>query len=104
MVKKVEYIAFEEFVRNCGFKEKTVKKNYKRRPGIEKTDGQSTVISGTRYPYNLRGTKINDYISKSLALMKAINKNQYISHKELHMEEKQFQDMLESLYSENLIQ
>ena len=34
--KEIIYIEFDEFVNNSGFKESTIKRNYKRIPGIQK--------------------------------------------------------------------
>lgn len=102
--KKIEYIEFEEFVNNSNVKEVTIKKNYKRIPGLSKTQKGFTVISGTRYPYNLRNAKLKDSSSKRYVLLKAISNYRYISHKELKLEQKQFEDMLKELLSAGLIQ
>lgn len=48
--EKIDYIDFEEFVNNAGVKESTIKRRYKKIPGIIKTKKGFRVISGTRYP------------------------------------------------------
>ena len=88
--KKPEYIELDDFVNISGVKEATIKKNYKRIPGFQKTDAGFRILSGTRYPFNLRNTNLDDSISKRYTLLKAISKYQYISHKELRVEQKQF--------------
>lgn len=102
--KMVEYIEFEEFVRNSGVKESTIKRKYKQIPGLTKTKEGIRVISGTRYPYNLGNTKLDDAASKRYTLLKAISNYKYISHKELRIEHKQFKNMLKDLLSAGLIQ
>lgn len=102
--KKIDYIDFDVFVRNSGVKESTVKKNYKRIPGISKSGEEFYVISGTRYPYNIRNAKLNDYAGKLYVLLKAISEYKYISHQELRIESKQFEAMLRELLSAGLIQ
>lgn len=103
-VEKINYIDFYEFVNNSGVKETTIKKKYKQIPGITKKDGVFQVISGTRYPYNLRHAKVDDFGSKIYILLKSISKYQYISHKELKLEYPQFKKMLEELLSAGLIE
>ena len=102
--KKIEYIDFSEFVNISGMKETTIKRNYKQIPGITKAGKDFIVISGTRYPYNLRRTKVDDFGSKMYTLLKAISTYKYISHKELRLEHRQFEKMLEDLLSANLIE
>lgn len=101
--KKPEYIELDDFVNISGVKETTIKKNYKRIPGFQKTEIGFRILSGTRYPFNLRNTNLDDSISKRYTLLKAISKYQYISHKELRVEHKQFEDMLRELLSAGLI-
>lgn len=101
--KKPEYIELDDFVNISGVKETTIKKNYKRIPGFQKTEIGFRILSGTRYPFNLRNTNLDDSISKRYTLLKAISKYQYISHKELRVEQKQFEDMLRDLLSAELI-
>ena len=102
--EKHDYIDFEDFVNNSGVKESTVKRRYKKIPGIIKTKKGFRVISGTRYPYNIGNTKLDDSASKRFTLLKAISKYQYISYKELRIEQSQFEDMLRDLLSAGLIQ
>ena len=102
--KEIIYIEFDEFVNNSGFKESTIKRNYKRIPGLQKTKNGYRVVSGTRYPYNLGNTKIEDSASKRYVLLKAISNYKYISHKELRVEHHQFETMLRELLSSGLIQ
>ena len=102
--EKIQYIEFEDFVNNTGVKESTIKRRYKKIPGVIKTKKGFRVISGTRYPYNIGNTKLENSASKRFTLLKAISKYQYISHKELRLEPQQFVDMLRDLLSAGLIQ
>lgn len=68
-----------------------------------KTEKGFKVISGTRYPYNVGNSNLKDSSSKRYVLLKAISKYLYISHKELRVEHKQFEDMLRELLSAGLI-
>ena len=58
--EKIEYIEFKEFVNMTGVKEATIKRRYKQIPGVIKTEKGFRVISGTRYPYNIGNTKLED--------------------------------------------
>ncbi len=102
--EKIQYIEFEDFVRNSGVKESTIKRRYKQIPGITKTQKGFRVISGTRYPYNIGNTKLDSSEARRYVLLKAISKYQYISHKELRIEPPQFKAMLRDLLSAGLIQ
>ena len=103
--KKKEYIEFDDFVSNTGFRKSTVERNYKKIPGIEKKNGKYTVLSGTRYWFSdLHRYKIDDSYQKRFVLLKAISKFRYISHKELRIEKPQFDKMLRDLLSAELIE
>ena len=43
----VRYISMEEFAKNAGVKEETVKKRFQEIPGITKEGNTYTIISGT---------------------------------------------------------
>lgn len=102
--EKIDYIDFEDFVNNAGVTESTIKRRYKKIPGVIKTAKGFRVISGTRYPYNIGNTKLDSSEAKRYVLLKAISKYQYISHKELRLEPQQFKAMLRDLLSAGLIQ
>lgn len=101
--KKISYIDFDVFVNNSGVKESTIKRNYKQIPGVIKDGKQFRVVSGTRYPYRLRGANIEDHGAKCYTLLKAISKYKYISHSMLGVEQQQFEDMLKELLIAKLI-
>ena len=103
--KKKEYIEFDDFVSNTGFRKSTVERNYKKIPGIEKKNDKYIVLSGTRYWFSdLHRYKIDDSYQKRFVLLKAISKFRYISHKELRIEKPQFDKMLRDLLSAELIE
>ncbi len=103
--EKKEYIDFDDFVSMSGLKKSTVTRNYKKIPGIEKTKNGFTVLSGTRYFFSdLHKYNMSDAYEKRFVLLKAISKYRYISHKELRIEKKQFEQMLRELISAELIQ
>ena len=98
-----KYISFEEFINNTGFKESTIRKRYKNIPGIKKTPNGFTVLSGTRYPFAMRGYKIKNSNDRRYILLKAISQYKYISHLDIRLESAQFRDMLRELLSAGLI-
>ena len=66
--KKKEYIEFDDFVSNTGFRKSTVERNYKKIPGIEKKNDKYIVLSGTRYWFSdLHRYKIDDSYQKRFA-------------------------------------
>lgn len=101
---KINYMDFDDFVNNAGVRESTIKRRYKEIPGVIKTAKGFRVISGTRYPYNIGNTNIENSASKRFTLLKAISKYKYISHRELHIEQPQFENMLCDLLSAGLIE
>ena len=101
--KPVNYISFEEFVELSGVKEETVKRNYKKIPGVTKNDYGYQVLSGSRYPFDAHRYKLDTYTKKRYVLLKAINHYKYIDHRILKLEKRQFDDMLKELLSASLI-
>ena len=97
------YIDFSDFVKLSGKKENTVKKNHANIPGIEKVGKEYRVLSGTRYPCDLHRYKINNSADRRYILLKTISEYKYISHKDLRLEELQFQNMLHELLESGLI-
>ena len=63
-----------------------------------------TVVSGTRYPCDLHRYGLKNSGEKRFALLKMISQYKYVTHKDLKIEHKQFQDMLRELLSAGLIQ
>ena len=102
--KEITYISFDEFVNNSGVKESTIKRRYKLIPGITKSNAGFTVVSGTRYPCDLHRYGLKNSGEKRFALLKMISQYKYVTHKDLKIEYKQFQDMLRELLSAGLIQ
>lgn len=102
--KKLKYISFDEFVNNSGVKASTIKRKYKQIPGIMKSDKGFTVISGTRYPCDLHRYSLKNSAEKRFVLLKMISQYKYVTHKDLKIEHRQFQDMLRDLLSAGLIQ
>ena len=62
------------------------------------------MLSGTRYPYNMRNSRTRTYEEKAIVLLKAIACYSYISHKELRLEKPQFQCLLEKFLEIGFIQ
>lgn len=102
--KKIEYISFSEFVNITGRAECTIKKRYKKIPGITKTKNGFQIVSGTRYPCDLHRYKFKNSGDRRYALLKAISQYQYVTHEDLRIEHRQFEDMLKELLSAGLIQ
>ncbi len=101
--KEIQYMSFDDFVHNSNVKESTVKKRYKQIPGIEKTKKGFKVVSGTRYPCDLHRYGLKNSGEKRYALLKAISQYKYVTHKDLKIEPRQFEDMLRDLLSAGLI-
>ena len=99
----VRYISMEEFAKNAGVKEETVKKRYQEIPGITKEGNTYTIISGTRYPCDKRRIKPKDSGDRRYWLLRTISDYRYISHEHLMLEEKQFNDMLAEFLQAGLI-
>lgn len=105
MANKIDqYTSLGEFAWNSKVKISTIKKRYKEIPGIEKYNDDFRVRSGTRYPYNMRNSKIRTYEEKAIVLLKAIDNYSYISHKELRLEKQQFECMLKKFLEIGFIQ
>ena len=100
---EVKYISLNEFTNNSGVKESTIKRRYKSIPGITKSKGRYIILSGTRYPFQMRGYKLTDSSKRRYILLKAISQYRFIDHIALHLERKQFTDMLRDLLSAGLI-
>ena len=97
LADNVKYISFDEFVRNSGVSERTVRKRYREIPGIELTNsGEFRVLSGTRYPFNMRNCKLEDSADRRYILLKAISQYKYISCTDIRVEQPQFKRMLYS--------
>lgn len=105
MADNINYISFEEFVRNSGVSERTVRKRYREIPGIELTDsGEFRILSGTRYPFNMRNYKLEDSADRRYILLKAISQYKYISCIDIRVEQAQFERTLYELLNAGLIQ
>lgn len=102
--KNAKYIPFEEFVEKVSVKESTIRRRYKEIPGITKTENEFAVLSGTRYPCDLHRYKLSTSAKKRYILLKTISQYQYISHKDLKLEQPQFEEMLKELIEAGLIQ
>lgn len=104
LVDNEKYISFEEFVRNSGVSERTVRKRYREIPGIELTDsGEFRVLSGTRYPFNMRNCKLEDSADRRYILLKAISQYKYISYDKLKIQKEQFEQLIGDLLGIGLI-
>ena len=99
------YISFDEFVENSGFKKKTVINRIKKNeiPGITIREDKYFVLSGTRYPCDIHRYKLKDSSKRRYVLLKSISEYKYISHRELKIEENQFVEMIKDLLCEGLI-
>lgn len=104
-MSKQNHISFDEFVNYSGCKKGTVIKRCKKNeiPGITEKDKEYLVLSGTRYPYNVRGNKFKNSAKRRYVLLKAISEFKYISHFELKMEKRQFNDMIKEFLEYGLI-
>lgn len=91
------YITLEEFSNMVDIKETTIKKNYKKIPGIEIIDGEYYVLKGTRYPGKVNMYKIETLIDKEYVMLKLTSQFKYIDHKMLKIYQNDFNNMTNSL-------
>lgn len=103
-MKNNKYISFEDFVNNSGVQASTIKRKYKKIPGIIKTDTGFKVLSGTRYPCDLHRYGLKNTSEKRYVLLKTISENKYISHTDLRVEQGQFEEFLRDFLAAGLIQ
>lgn len=82
----------------------TVKRNYRKIPGITKENGQFRILSGTRYPYPIGKCKIDSSAEKRYILLKAISEYRYVDCYALRIEQPQFINMLRDLIKAGLIE
>ena len=79
-------------------KEKTVIRNTNKIAGVLTDDNGIVVFpSGSRYPFNLRGNKLDTAGKRRLALLDATYHYQYIDHDILHMTKESFSTMVNEL-------
>ena len=92
--EKKEYISISDFKNLCEISEKTIIRNIHSIPGFIETNDGYKFLKGTRYPYNLRNTKLTDSAKKRYVLLKAISQYRYIDHRMLRIDENDFILML----------
>lgn len=79
-------------------KEKTVIRNTNKIAGVLTDDNGIVVFPcGSRYPFNLRGNKLDTAGKRRLALLDATYRYQYIDHDMLHMTMESFSTMVNEL-------
>ena len=99
------YKTIEEFASDNHVSVATVKKRYKEIPGIILVGLDDYLVSpGTRYPFNMRGHRIDNNNDRIFVLLKAINQERYISEKELRTPTYNFQTMLFELSRDGYIE
>ena len=99
-----EYITIQDFANKCDLKENTIIKNIRKIPGAEPIVDGYRFLSGTRYPYNMRSTKLTDSSKRRYILLKAISESRYIDHSMLKMEEHDFIQLLQQLITAGWIE
>ena len=101
--ENTRYISIEDFLKIAKVKEKTIKKNQHKIPGLSYENGSYTILEGTRYICSLHRYKMKNAEEKRYILLKMISEYKYISHIELRLYPKQFRNMLAELLSAKLI-
>lgn len=101
---KQNYIELDEFLRICNIKKPTFLRRYKDIPGVEEKDGSFKILEGTRFPYNMRGNKLQTTDEKRYVLLKAINENKYIDNVMLKVFQKEFENLIKDLCSIGFIE
>lgn len=96
-------MTLSEFAHISNKKEKTIRKNKAKIPGVEEVDGELIFPAGTRYPYNLRGTRLDSTKKRIVTLLKATSREEYIDHTMLRMEKVRFDSMTDELLREGYL-
>ena len=96
-------MTLSEFAHISNKKEKTIRKNKAKIPGVEEVDGELIFPAGTRYPYNLRGTRLDSTEKRIVTLLKATSREEYIDHTMLRMEKVRFDSMTDELLREEYL-
>ena len=91
-------MTLSEFAHISNKKEKTIRKNKAKIPGVKEVDGELIFPAGTRYPYNLRGTRLDSTEKRIVTLLK-----EYIDHTMLRMEKVRFDSMTDELLREEYL-
>ena len=65
------YISIEEFLNIANVKESSIKKNRDKIPGLTYEQEEYYIIDGTRYPYNIRRSKLVNDDDRLYSLLKA---------------------------------
>lgn len=97
------YISLDDFARNASVSVRQVKHRYKEIPGISKIGKNYVVLSGTRYPCDLHRYKMEDSARRRFLLLKTISQYKYITHMDLKIEQRQFEEMIRDFLSAGLI-
>ena len=100
----VNRIPLEQFAANAKKSVNTIKRNYTRIPGITRINGEFQVLSGTRYPFQIKKFSIDTSKEKRRALLIAISRYEYIDCYALRIEQRQFKRMLRDLLNAGLIE
>ena len=100
-----KYLSDAEFVKkNHGVTLSMVQKGWSKIPGAKAINGEIMIWPGSRYPFNMRGHKLDTAADRIYVLLKAISQFRYISHKELYLYESQFNDILQELFQKGYIE
>lgn len=83
--------------------ERTIRKNITDIKGVNTLEPEITFIPGTRYKYNVRGTKLSTTEKRRLTLLMATSSMRYIDENMLHMSNESFNMMLEESLAFGLI-
>ena len=95
-------MSIEEFANLSQYNINTVKKNLYKIPGANLED--LTVPEGSRYPYNLRNSKLKDVAERRYHLINATSKYNYIDSNMLHMTDNSFDTMVNELVERGIFQ
>lgn len=96
-------IDIDEFVIITNKKEKTIRNNRHKIPGLKYDKGVYIIEKGTRYPCDLHRYKIKDSADRRYVLLKTISEYKYICNKDLKLYQEQFVSLLGELLEAGLI-
>ena len=98
-------MTFDEFRRMYNVSEGTIRKRARKGeiPGMNCILNEYQIMSGTRYPYNVRGTRIKKYSDRVYIILKATSENYYVDEKMLKISKNQFDLIINELLANGLL-
>lgn len=88
----------DQLAERSGVTVRSVKKNYEKIPGHVIKNKTILFPAGSRYPFNLRSSNVNETYGQLKAIMRAIKRNRFIDAEMLKIKKDEFDDLLAELH------